>query len=300
MKETFEVVEDCAGQRLDYYLASFTSLSRTRIQKLIEDKNVLLNEEPVRSSHKLKSGDRIEIELPPPEDPAAVAEEIPLDIIYEDKDIIVINKPRGIVVHPAAGVKSGTIVNAFLFHCKDLSGIGGVLRPGIVHRLDKDTSGVLVAAKNDEAHSSLVSQFSERQVNKEYIVLVHGNFPHEKLIIELPIGRSPHDRKKMAVVRGGRAAKTEIEVMERFKDYTLLKAKLYTGRTHQIRVHLTSAGYPVVGDTTYGRRSNPFGFKGQALHSHLLGFSHPRTGKYMEFKAPLPEEFEELLRRLKP
>ncbi len=252
-----------------------------------------------KAGYKVKVNDRITITIPSPKISEVTAEDISLDVIYEDSDLIVVNKPRGMVVHPAAGNYSGTLVNALLAHCKDLSGIGGVERPGIVHRLDKETSGLIVAAKNDLAHNALAKQFKSREVKKEYIALVHGLIKEDEGVVEKKIGRHPKDRKKMAVVKGGRESVSAYNVLERFSNYTLVKVILKTGRTHQIRVHLSSIGHPLVGDRVYGSRHEDFDLSGQMLHAKRLGFIHPRTGKEMLFEAALPKDMEELLRKLR-
>jgi len=293
----FLVGEEAAGRRLDVFLsAENPDLSRSHIQKLISREMVTVNEQPVKANYRVRAGDRVRLCLPPPREPVVEAEDIPLDIYYQDGDLVVVNKPRGMVVHPAEGNYSGTLVNALLHHCRDLSGINGVLRPGIVHRLDKDTSGLLVAAKNDAAHLELARQLKERLVTRRYLALAHGNFKEDAGTVDAPIGRHPRDRQRMAVVaRGGRAAVTHYRVKRRFGQYTLLELKLETGRTHQIRVHLTYLGHPLVGDLKYGPPKPHFGLNGQFLHAFLLGFTHPRTGAYMEFSAPLPEVLQQVL-----
>jgi len=286
--------------RLDLYLAQQEelSLTRSRIQNLIQEGLVLVNDLPVKANYKLRQGERVTITIPPPKELIVEAEKIPLDIIYEDSDIIVINKAQGMVVHPANGNYSGTLVNALLAHCQDLSGIGGVTRPGIVHRLDKDTSGLLVVAKNDFAHLNLAEQIKNRLVKKQYLTLVYGNIKDDQGTINAPIGRHPVDRKKMAVVfRLGRSAVTHYQVLRRYGDYTYLQVDLETGRTHQIRVHLAYIGHPVVGDPVYSSKSK-FNLPGQFLHSHQLVFTHPRTAKRMEFTAPLPEIMNKILETL--
>lgn len=302
-----------AHQRLDLYLGiKDLGLSRSRIQKLISSGKIRVNNSVVKPSYKTRVEDRIEVTIPEPRPLGIKPEKIPLNIIYEDRDLIVINKPRGIVVHPGTGVSAGTLVNALLHHCKDLSGIGGVLRPGIVHRLDKDTSGVLVAAKNDFTHLALSGQFKERSVHKRYIALVKGRVLKEQGKIEAPIGRHPVKRKKMAAgVRRAREAITSYKVLERFENFTLLEAVPETGRTHQIRVHLAYIGYPIVGDLKYGGKKSIVNspkselkeaiasLRGQALHAQTLGFLHPRTREYTEFNAPLPEDMERVIAKLR-
>jgi 23S rRNA pseudouridine1911/1915/1917 synthase len=293
----FEVREVEAGKRLDVFLAGEAEdYTRSYIQKLIEDGLALVNGVAARASYKVKQGDLIRLEVPEPEGMESKAEKIPLDIYYEDRDVIVINKPRGMVVHPASGNYSGTVVNALLYHCGDLSGIGGVLRPGIVHRLDKDTSGLIMVAKNDAAHVELARQLKDRLVTRIYLALVHGRVKEQSGVIDAPIGRDPKNRQKMAVVhKNARNAITNYRVLKHFDGYTYLELKLDTGRTHQIRVHLSFIGHPVAGDPKYGPSRPHFGLKGQFLHAAVLGFKHPRTGVYLEFEAPLPGELEAIL-----
>jgi 23S rRNA pseudouridine1911/1915/1917 synthase len=304
----YTITLDQADSRLDHFLADQeeVKLTRSQIQRLIDNGNIMVNKKVSKPAYKLRAGDRIMVIIPPPIPLETRSENIPLDIIYEDSDIIVVNKPRGMVVHPAVGNYSGTLVNALLNHCKDLSGIGGVQRPGIVHRLDKDTSGLLVVAKNDLAHQSLAKQFKDKTVFKQYLALVHGHMKEDSGTISDPIGRHPVKRKKMAVIgtrdeeRGkkGREAITHFKIKERFKHYTLLEIILETGRTHQIRVHLTSIGYPLVGDPIYGSKKNEFGIKSQMLHSAKLAFLHPRTGERLEFSAPLPADMAKIVEKL--
>lgn len=273
--------------------------SRTQIQIWIEEGAVLVNGTAVRTNYKLAAGDRIALTIPEAESVEIVPEDIPLDIYYEDSDVIVVNKPRGMVVHPAPGHSSGTLVNALMAHCKDLSGINGELRPGIVHRIDKDTSGLIMAAKNDKSHASLAAQLKEHSVTRRYLALVHGNLSHDQGTVDAPIGRDPHDRKMYTVIdRNSKHAVTHFHVMERFGDYTLLELKLETGRTHQIRVHMKFIGHPLVGDPMYGRSKGPK-FHGQALHAAVLGFVHPSTSEYKEFTAPLPADMMDLLHSLR-
>jgi len=285
------------GKRLDLFLSSLVDgCSRSQIQKAIDSEKVRVNGQMVKRNYKLKIGDFVTFAGVEPEEIAARPENIPLEVLFEDKDIIVINKPQGMVVHPAPGNPSGTLVNALLYHCKDLSGINGKLRPGIVHRIDKDTSGIIVAAKNDFAHRGLADQLKDHAMRREYIALVHGNVKHNAGTVDAPIGRSSGDRKKMAVsFEHSRPAVTHFDVIERFKDYTLLRLKLETGRTHQIRVHMAYIKHPIVGDPKYGPANNDFGLKRQALHAYLLGFQHPRTGEYLEFSVGLPEYFSDIL-----
>lgn len=290
-----------AGTRIDVFVTRLDEeLTRARVQKLIEQGEININGAPVKPNYKVREGDCVSIQLPEPEKLEVKAENIPLDIVYEDKDLLVINKPQGMVVHPALGNYTGTLVNALLWHCDDLSGINGVIRPGIVHRIDKDTSGLLVVAKNDKAHLSLAEQIKEHSVSRKYIALVHGIIQESKGLVDAPIGRDPRDRKRMAVVtKNSKEAVTRYVVSERFQDYTLTECSLETGRTHQIRVHMAYAGHPVAGDPLYGPRKNPLGLNGQALHAYLLGFKHPSTGEYIEFKAELPAYYERLLGELR-
>ncbi|MEA3493766.1 MAG: RluA family pseudouridine synthase [Candidatus Margulisiibacteriota bacterium] len=288
------------GERIDHFLAmqKKVGITRSQAKKLIEDGFVEVNKEVTQPSYKLKVGDRVQVFIPEPKKLEAKAENIPLDIVYEDKDLIVVNKPRGTVVHPAAGNYSGTLVNALLHHCKDLSGIGGVLRPGIVHRLDKQTSGLIVVAKNDLTHQVLSKQFKNRKIKKHYIALVHGEIEGEGGLIDARIGRHPKSRKKMAVTGKGRAAISYYKVLKRAKKFTLVDVKLKTGRTHQIRVHMASIGHPLVGDPTYGHRKEDFETNGQMLHAKKLGFEHPGTKKFVQFEAELPKDMAELIRKL--
>ncbi|HOQ06822.1 MAG TPA: RluA family pseudouridine synthase [Clostridiales bacterium] len=300
--ETFAITTGDAGKRLDVWLTNtLGDYSRSYVERLIEQGNVTVGGKTVKAGYKLKDGDTVQVGIPEPKPLEVTAEDIPLDIIYEDEDIIVINKPRGMVVHPAAGNYSGTLVNALLKHCSgSLSDINGVIRPGIVHRIDKDTSGVLVIAKNNSAHAILSGKLKEHDVNRIYIAVAEGNVPADRGKVDAPIGRHPVDRKKMAVnMKNGRRAVTHFRVLERFKSSTLLELKLETGRTHQIRVHMAYIGHPLVGDTVYGRKKQKYGFEGQALHAAVLGFTHPRTGEYVEFSADPPQEFRELVEKLR-
>jgi 23S rRNA pseudouridine1911/1915/1917 synthase len=292
---------DKDGERLDVFLVrQQPELSRAHVQKLIASGEVLVDGRARKANFKLKAGASVSFKLPEAAPIEVKPEDIPLDILYEDEDIIVVNKARGMVVHPAAGVDSGTLVNALLFHCHDLSGINGEIRPGIVHRLDKDTSGVMVAAKNDKAHLNLAEQIGTKTAHRSYLAVVHGNIKEEAGIIKGDIGRHPTDRKRMAIVQeNGKPAVTHFKVLERFGDYTLVECRLETGRTHQIRVHMTSIGHPLVNDPKYGRGKTPFGIKGQALHSRQLTLKHPATGEEMTFKAPLPEDMEKILATLR-
>lgn len=299
MNKEYTVNDLDANVRLDVFLsAQPDNPSRSNIQKMISEGNVLVNGQIKRSNYKLRPADNIVMTYQPPQEIEAVPENIPLDILYEDSDIIVVNKARGMVVHPAAGVYTGTLVNALLYHCGDeLSGINGKIRPGIVHRLDKDTSGVMVVAKNDFAHNSLAEQIGSKTAVKEYVALVHGNITEEKGIIEANIGRHPVDRKKMAVVTsGGKPATTVFHVLERFKNCTYVKCRLLTGRTHQIRVHMAYIGHPLIGDPKYCNSKNKFDIQGQALHSLNLTLIHPRTNQEMTFSAPIPQDMQKLLK----
>ena len=297
---------DKAEERLDVFLTRMQpEFSRSHVQKLIASSNATVNQVVRKGNYKLKAGDVVELSVPEPENTEILPEDIPLDVLYEDKDIIVINKARGMVVHPAAGVFSGTLVNALMYHCEDLSGINGEIRPGIVHRLDKDTSGVMVAAKNDQAHLSLAKQIQEKTAFRIYQAVVWGNIKEESGIIRGDIGRDTSDRKRMAIVReNGKPAVTHFRVLERFGEYTLTECRLETGRTHQIRVHMTYIGHPVVGDPKYGtdrhgRVRGRFAIQGQALHSASLELTHPVTGERMHFAAPLPQDMQELLEKLR-
>ena len=294
------VNETNEGERLDSYIASVDSeLSRMTVKKLIEDGNVLVNEKTTKTSYKVRNGDVIEYEELTAKPVDIVAQDIPLDVVYEDNDIIVVNKQKGLVVHPANGNWDGTLVNAIMNRCKDtLSGIGGEIRPGIVHRLDKDTSGLLIIAKNDAAHIHLSEQIKNREVKKIYYALVRGVVPENDATINMPIARSTKDRKKMAVDKNGKEAVTHFKVIKRYEKYTLLEVKIDTGRTHQIRVHLSQIGYPVVGDEVYSNGKNEFNIHGQLLHAKSLDFKHPVTGEHMHLEAELPKEFSDVLNKL--
>ncbi len=293
--QSFRVELDATGERLDRYLSG-TGVwpSRSFVQKIIDAGGVRLNHQSLKASHKVEAGQKIDVFWDEPTPLELIPEAIPLEILYEDSDLVVINKPRGMVVHPAAGNYQGTLVNALLNHCQDLSGIGGVIRPGIVHRLDKDTSGVLMVAKNDLAHLSLTAQIKARTVKRVYQAIVHGRPPEEGRIVGA-IGRHPVERKKMAVVTTGKPAATNYHVLEYLGAYTHLEASLESGRTHQIRVHFSHQGYPLVGDPVYGRKKEHAPIMGQALHAVTLGFIHPRSEKYLEFNTPLPMVMQELL-----
>ncbi len=301
-KLSFQVEPSEAGQRIDRYLSEkLPDLTRSYLQKLIGEDFVLQKGKPVKNGTKTLAGEQIEVTVPEAEEPEILPEDIPLDILYEDADVILVNKPKDMVVHPAAGHYSGTLVNALMYHCRDgLSGINGVLRPGIVHRIDKDTTGVLVVCKNDKAHNALAEQLKEHTITRRYRAIVCGNLKEDEGTVDAPLGRHPQDRKKMAIVRqGGRRAVTHYRVLERFGSYTYIECRLETGRTHQIRVHMASLGHPLLGDEVYGRTKSPFHLEGQTLHAMVLGFQHPTTGEYVEFEAPLPAYFEELLQRLR-
>jgi 23S rRNA pseudouridine1911/1915/1917 synthase len=293
---------DYAAQRIDKFIteALEEDTSRTQIQQWIKDGHVIVNGKIAKPNYKLSQSDVIVITIPEPIDVELTPEPIALDVIYEDSDVIVVNKQRGLVVHPAPGHYSGTLVNALLHHCHDLSGINGVLRPGIVHRIDKDTSGLIMAAKNDKAHVSLAEQLKAHTVNRKYIALVHGNIQHEHGTIDAPIGRDAHDRKMYTVTeKNSKHALTHFLVLERFGDYTLVELKLETGRTHQIRVHMKFIGHPLVGDPMYGKSKGGMSMEGQALHAAVLGFVHPRSAEHMLFEAPLPDDFNDLLFRIR-
>ena len=299
-QERLIVTENEAGQRADVALASLLDITRSNMQKLLEEGRAVKGTKVLKSNYKVKLGDEILVTLPEPQPLDVQPENIPLDIIYEDDDVVVVNKARGMVVHPAAGNYTGTLVNALLYHCKNLSGINGVIRPGIVHRLDKDTSGIMICAKNDAAHVSLSQQIQDKTAQRTYLAVVRGNIKTDSGIIETEIARDKDDRKKMAVVKeGGRHAITEYEVLERFGKYTIVRCKLRTGRTPQIRVHMEYLGYPLVGDPKYSPMKTPFAIKGQALHSQTLEFTHPRTGERMRFEAPLPEDMHKIVTRLR-
>ena len=293
------VNQNDVGKRIDSYIARNTELSRTNIQRFIENGKIQVNLKSTKVSYKVQENDEITIEEEKPKETSLKAQNIPIKVLYEDNDIIVVNKPKGMVVHPANGNPDGTLVNAIMAICKDsLSGIGGEIRPGIVHRIDKDTSGVLIIAKNDKAHINLSEQIKNHEVEKTYIALIKGIVKENEATINMPIGRSTKDRKKMAVRKDGKNAITHFKVLERFDNYTLLEIKIETGRTHQIRVHLSEIGYPIIGDEVYSNGKNKWGVKGQCLHAKSLKFKHPITGKEMFIEADLPEYFEEVLSSL--
>lgn len=302
MKQEFAVTAEEAGIRIDRYLSEKCSdISRSYLQKLLKEESVLVNQKAAKSNYKVNTGDQIELSVPEAIEPEITAEEMNLDIVYEDRDIILINKPKGMVVHPAAGHYSGTLVNGLMAHCRDdLSGINGVMRPGIVHRIDMDTTGVLIVCKNDMAHNSIAEQLKEHSITRKYYAIVHGILKEDDGTINAPIGRHPVDRKKMSVNdKNGRDAVTHYHVLERFRQFTYVECQLETGRTHQIRVHMASIGHPLLGDSVYGPAKSPFRLNGQTLHAGVLGIIHPRSKEYMEFQAPLPEYFEELLKKLR-
>lgn len=299
-QEKLIITEEYAGQRADVALAALLEVTRSNMQKLLEEGRAVKGTKVLKSNYKVKKGDEIIVTLPEPQPLDVQPENIPLDIIYEDDDVVVVNKARGMVVHPAAGNYSGTLVNALLYHCKNLSGINGVIRPGIVHRLDKDTSGIMICAKNDATHISLSEQIQAKTAKRTYLAVVRGNVKTDSGVIETMIARDKNDRKKMAVVKeDGRIAITEYKVLERFGKYTIVRCKLRTGRTHQIRVHMEYLGYPLVGDPKYSPMKTPFSIQGQALHSQTLEFTHPRTGERMCFEAPLPEDMHKIVTRLR-
>lgn len=293
------ISEEQAGDRIDKVVSTLDpEWSRSQVQQWIKEGNVLVNGAQVKTNYKCSLDDKLEIVIPEPEILDVIPEEMDLEIFYEDHDVLVVNKPKGMVVHPAPGHMTGTLVNGLMAHCKDLSGINGVLRPGIVHRIDKDTSGLLMVAKNDMAHESLVNQLVAKSVTRKYKALVHGNIQHDHGTIDAPLGRDSKDRQSMTVVDNGKNAVTHFNVLERFQDFTLVECQLETGRTHQIRVHMKYIGYPLAGDPKYGPKKT-LDLGGQALHAGLLGFDHPRTGEYIEFEAPMPEYFTELLKQLR-
>lgn len=295
----FQITEELEDLRIDKCMSMLIdSLSRSFIQKLIKEDAVLVNGKPVKGSYKVKTDDDVLFCLPKAVEPDISPENIPLDVLYEDKDVIVVNKPKGMVVHPAAGHYSGTLVNALMYHCgEELSGINGVMRPGIVHRIDRDTTGSLVVCKNDAAHRAIAEQLKEHSINRKYIAICHGVIKEEEGVIDKPIGRHPVDRKKMAVVGAGsgKNAVTHYRVLKRFEKYTYIECVLETGRTHQIRVHMASIGHPLLGDDVYGNQKSPFKLEGQTLHAKVLGFIHPKSGEYVEVSAPVPAYFSHLL-----
>lgn len=295
----FQINLDEKGMRIDKFLSGkILDRSRSHIQNLIDNDAVLVNGKNIKSNYKLRENDVITMNMPEPEELKVEPENIEIDIVYEDEDIIVVNKKQGMVVHPAPGNYNGTLVNALLYHCKDLSGINGVIRPGIVHRIDKDTSGIIVVAKNDLAHSKLTEQFKVHSIKREYYALTEGVFKNDSGLVDQPLARHPQDRIKMAIVKDGRRAVTHYEVLERYKSNTLVKCSLETGRTHQIRVHMAYLGHPLVGDPVYGYKKQKFKLEGQMLHAKTLGFVHPTKNEYVEFNSELPDYFLEVLSKL--
>lgn len=300
-EDEISIVSDVENERIDVYIAGkFTEMSRSSVQKLIADGMITVNSKSIKANYKLKKDDEINITIPEPEPLDIIAENIPIDIVYEDDDLAVINKPQGMVVHPAPGHYTKTLVNGLMYHLKNLSSINGVMRPGIVHRLDKNTSGMMLVAKNDKSHNFLAKCLKEHSINRIYYALVEGNIRDDNGVVDAPLGRSEKDRKKRTVTtKNSKNAITNYWVVERYGKYTLLKLKLQTGRTHQIRVHMRYIGHPVVGDDIYGSKTNKFGLNGQLLHSKSVGFIHPSTGEYMEFDSELPEYFSEVLRKIR-
>lgn len=298
--KNYTIEEENVGKRLDLFVSeNEVDMSRSFVQGIIEKQQVKVNGQIKKSNYKLRVGDQVQVELAEPVELQVEAEDIPLDIIYEDSDVIVINKPQDMVVHPAPGNYTGTLVNGLLYHCKDLSGINGVIRPGIVHRIDKDTSGVLVVAKNDKSHNSLAMQLKDHSMKRTYYAIVEGIVKEEEGTVRNNIGRHPVERIKMAVVKDGKEAITNYKVLERFKSNTLVECRLETGRTHQIRVHMAHLHHPLIGDQVYGYKKQKFKLQGQALHAKNLGFIHPTTGEYMEFDSQLPEYFQDILDKLR-
>lgn len=293
----FQITEELEDERIDKCISMLIdSLSRSYIQKLIREEAVSVNGKTVKGSYRVKAEDEVSFLLPKAVEPEIVPQPIPLDILYEDADVIVVNKPKGMVVHPAAGHYSDTLVNALLYHCRaDLSGINGVMRPGIVHRIDRDTTGSLIVCKNDKAHNCIAEQLKQHSITRKYRAICHGVISEENGSIDKPIGRHPVDRKKMAVTEKGKHAVTHYRVLERFAQYTYIECELETGRTHQIRVHMASIGHPLLGDPVYSGIKSPFRLEGQTLHAQVLGFQHPNTGEYVEVSAPLPDYFQHLL-----
>ena len=296
-----EADEAYMDERLDKFLSAvLPDQSRSYLQKIIKDGSVLVNGKAQKASYRMEDQDEVLVDLPELKEPEIEAENIPLDILYEDDDLLMVNKPKGMVVHPSAGHLTGTLVNAVMYHCKDrLSGINGVMRPGIVHRIDMDTTGVLVICKNDKAHNHVAAQLKEHSITRKYRAIVHGVIKEEEGTVDASIGRHPVERKKMAAgVKNGKRAVTHYRVLQRFRNHTYIECQLETGRTHQIRVHMASIGHPLLGDTVYGPAKNPLHLQGQTLHAQVLGLIHPSTGEYLEVEAPLPEYFEKLLRKL--
>ncbi len=301
MEKIMEQIVEKQGERLDKYLSEYyTDYTRTAMQRYIQEQHVTVNGLPTTVKYKVKVGDVIVITIPEPVEVDIVAEDIPLNLVYEDDDVIIVNKPQGMVVHPAPGNYTGTLVNALLYHCKaGLSGINGEIRPGIVHRIDKDTSGILMIAKNDQTHLALSEKLKTHDITRKYHAIVYGNLKEDEGVIEKPIARSPKDRKKMAIVADGRYAKTAYRVLERFKGFTYVELTLYTGRTHQIRVHMASIGHPLLGDPVYGPAKTRFNLDKQVLHAKILGFIHPKTGEEMLFESELPTYFTSMIDKLR-
>lgn len=297
----FLVLEDEEGDRLDVYLSSqLGDMSRSYIQKIIKDKKVKVNGKEEKAKYLVKEDDKVIIEIPAPKLLEVLPQDIPIDIVYEDMDVLIINKPQDMVVHPAPGNYENTLVNAIIYHCKDkLSSINGVIRPGIVHRIDKDTSGLLMIAKNNNSHNSLAEQLKDHSITREYEFICHGVVKEDKITVNKPIGRNPKDRLKMAVVPGGKNAVTHFEVVQRFENFTHMRARLETGRTHQIRVHALSINHPLLGDPVYGPKNNKFKTNGQTLHAKKLGFIHPSKNEYIEFDSELPNYFKDIINKLK-
>ena len=297
----FLIEEEQSGERIDKFLAEvLPDLSRSYIQKLIKDEHVTANQKIVKSNYKLNAEDQVSLEVPELKEPDIVAENIPLDVLYEDSDLLIVNKPKGMVVHPSAGHYSGTLVNALMYYCKDdLSGINGVMRPGIVHRIDMDTTGSLMVCKNDFTHNDIAEQLKIHSIARVYHAIVHGVLKDDEGTIDAPIGRHPVERKKMSINhKNGKDAVTHYKVLQRFHNYTYIECRLETGRTHQIRVHMASIGHPLLGDVVYGPSKQPCKLEGQTLHAKIIGIKHPRSGEYLEIDAPLPEYFEKLLKKL--
>lgn len=294
----FDILPEMEDERIDKCISNYMeNLSRSYIQKIIKDGNVYVNDTIVKANYRVRVDDRVKFIVPDSVEPDIPAQDIPLDILYEDEDILIINKPKNMVVHPAPGHYEGTLVNAVMYHCKGaLSGINGVMRPGIVHRIDKDTTGSIIVCKNDESHNAIADLLKTHDVTRKYRAIVYGNIKEEQGTINAPIGRHPNDRKRMAVnEKNGKEAVTHYKVLERFEKYTYIECQLETGRTHQIRVHMASIGHPLLGDTVYSNRKAPFHLEGQVLHAMTIGFIHPRSREYVEFEAPLPAYFEKLL-----
>lgn len=299
---SWTVEKENDNNRIDKFINDrMADVSRSYIQKLIKDNRVTVDLKPVKANYRIKEGERVEVGLPEPVSLDIEPQNIPLDIVYEDEDVLLINKPKDMVVHPSAGHMNGTLVNALLYHCKDsLSSINGVMRPGIVHRIDKDTTGLLIICKNDKAHNCIAEQLKVHSITRRYQAIVWNNLTADEGVVDAPIGRHPVDRKKMAInYKNGKTAVTHYKVLERFGKYTYIECELETGRTHQIRVHMTSIGHPLIGDSVYGPDRQPFKTQGQVLHAKVFGFIHPTTGQYMEFEVPLPEYFENILEKLR-